>query len=81
MSKQDDNKALVGRWFTHFWGKTCDLGIVDELAAPDMLLQYSLHEPRRGREDVFPIGRDAGPRAVHAPTRMSEDVHARRLHR
>jgi len=52
MSKQDDNKAIVGRWFTHFWGKTCDLGIVDELAAPDMLLQYSLHEPRRGRDDI-----------------------------
>jgi hypothetical protein len=26
--------------------------IVDELAAPDMLLQYSLHAPRRGRADV-----------------------------
>ena len=25
---------------------------VDELAAPDMLLQYSLHEPRRGRDDI-----------------------------
>nr|WP_231941471.1 ester cyclase [Burkholderia sp. PAMC 28687] len=33
-------------------GRTCDLGIVDELAAPDMLLQYSLHESRRGREDI-----------------------------
>ncbi len=21
MSKQDDNKAVVGRWFTEFWGK------------------------------------------------------------
>src|ERR1700678_4255750 len=52
MSKQDDNKAIVGRWFTHFWGKTCNLNIVDELAAPDMLLQYSLHEPRRGRDDI-----------------------------
>src|SRR3981081_1817020 len=52
MSKQEDNKAIVGRWFTDFWGKTCDLGVVDELAAPDMLLQYSLHEPRRGREDI-----------------------------
>ena len=52
MSKQEDNKAIVGRWFTDFWGKTCDLGIVDELAAPDMLLQYSLHEPRRGRAEV-----------------------------
>jgi predicted ester cyclase len=52
MSKQDDNKAIVGRWFTHFWGEVCDLSIVDELAAPDMLLQYSLHEPRRGREAI-----------------------------
>jgi predicted ester cyclase len=52
MSKESDNKALVGRWFDKFWGKTCDLSIVDELAAPDMLLQYSLHEPRRGREDI-----------------------------
>jgi predicted ester cyclase len=52
MSKESDNKALVGRWFDKFWGETCDLSIVDELAAPDMLLQYSLHEPRRGREDI-----------------------------
>src|SRR3984885_6985713 len=52
VSKEEDNKAIVGRWFVDFWGKTCNLGIVDELAAPDMLLQYSLHEPRRGREDI-----------------------------
>jgi predicted ester cyclase len=52
MSQEDDNKAIVGRWFTEFWGDVCRLEIVDELAAPDMLLQYSLHEPRRGREDI-----------------------------
>jgi predicted ester cyclase len=52
MSKEDDNKAIVGRWFTNFWGKTCNLAIVDEIAAPEMLLHYSLHEPRRGREDI-----------------------------
>jgi len=52
MSTEADNKAIVGRWFTAFWGKTCDLTIVDELAAPDMLLQYSLHAPRRGRDDI-----------------------------
>jgi predicted ester cyclase len=52
MTKQEDNKAIVGRWFTDFWGKICKLGIVDELAAPDMLLQYSLHEPRRGHDDI-----------------------------
>jgi predicted ester cyclase len=52
MSLQDDNKAVVGRWFTDFWGKTCNLSVVDEIAAPDMLLKYSLHEPRKGREDI-----------------------------
>jgi len=52
MSKESNNKEIVGRWFTNFWGKTCDLSIVDELAAPNMLLQYSLHEPRRGHEDI-----------------------------
>jgi len=52
MSKEDDNKTIIGRWFTNFWGKTCNLDIVDELAAPNMLLQYSLHAPRRGREDI-----------------------------
>jgi len=52
MPTVDDNKAIVGRWFTEFWGKTCNLAVVDELASPDMLLQYSLHEPRRGRDDI-----------------------------
>jgi hypothetical protein len=47
MSNENDNKAIVGRWFDKFWGKTCDLSIVDEIAAPDMLLKYSLHEPRQ----------------------------------
>jgi predicted ester cyclase len=52
MSNENDNKAIVGRWFDKFWGNTCDLSIVDEIAAPDMLLKYSLHEPRRGHADI-----------------------------
>jgi len=52
MSKEEDNKAIVSRWFTEFWGKSCNLGVVDEIASPDMLLKYSLHEPRRGRDDI-----------------------------
>jgi len=52
MFNAEENKAIVARWFTDFWGKNCNLDIVDELAAPDMLLQYSLHAPRRGREDI-----------------------------
>ena len=47
-----ENKMIVERWFTEFWGNPCNINIVDELAAPDMLLQYSLHEPRRGRADI-----------------------------
>jgi predicted ester cyclase len=52
MGKQEDNKAVVGRWFTEFWGKSVNLAVINEVAAPDMLLQYSLHEPRRGRDDI-----------------------------
>jgi predicted ester cyclase len=52
MSKEDENKAVVVRWFTEFWGKDADLAVVDEIAAPDMLLKYSLHAPRRGRDDI-----------------------------
>src|SRR5260370_37488262 len=49
---ESQNKALVGRWFTEFWGKTYNPAIVDALASPDMLLRYSLHKPRHGREDI-----------------------------
>ncbi|WP_266157796.1 ester cyclase [Dyella silvatica] len=52
MSKEDDNKAIVGRWFTEFWGEIYDPAVVDDLAAPNMLLHYSLHEPRRGHADI-----------------------------
>ena len=53
MSKEQDNKEIVGRWFTEFWGDPWNPKVIEELAAPDMLLQYSLHEPRRGRADVL----------------------------
>jgi hypothetical protein len=46
------NKAIVGRWFASLWGNPCDLAVVDELATPDVLLQYSMHNPRRGRQAV-----------------------------
>jgi len=52
MSREEENKAIVARWFESFWGNPWNPRIIDELAAPDMLLQYSLHAPRRGRDDV-----------------------------
>jgi predicted ester cyclase len=52
MSREQENKEIVGRWFKEFWGNPWNPAVIDELAAPDMLLQYSLHAPRRGRDDV-----------------------------
>ena len=52
MSKEQDNKAVVGRWFTEFWGKDFNPSVIDELAAPDIRFEYSLHAPCRGRDEV-----------------------------
>jgi hypothetical protein len=49
---QSKNKVVVGRWFTDFWGKTYNPAVVDELASPEMVLRYSLHRPRHGRENI-----------------------------
>jgi predicted ester cyclase len=48
----EDNKAIVGRWFSEFWGKQFNAAVIDELAAPDIRLEYSLHAPLRGRDAV-----------------------------
>jgi hypothetical protein len=48
----EDNKAVVGRWFTEFWGKDFNPAVINELAAPDIRFEYSLHAPLRGRAAV-----------------------------
>jgi predicted ester cyclase len=48
----EENKEIVGRWFTEFWGKDFNPAVVDELAAPDIRFEYSLHAPLRGRDAV-----------------------------
>ncbi|HEY8286039.1 MAG TPA: ester cyclase [Chloroflexota bacterium] len=48
----EENKAIVGRWFTEFWGNPWNPDVIDELAAPDIRFEYSMHAPCRGREDV-----------------------------
>lgn len=48
----EENKAIVGRWFTEFWGPEFDASVIDEIAAPDIRFEYSLHEPRKGRDEV-----------------------------
>jgi predicted ester cyclase len=51
-SQESKNKEIVVKWLTHFWGSKYNPSIVDELASPDMLLQYSLHKPRKGHADI-----------------------------
>jgi predicted ester cyclase len=48
----EENKAVVGRWFTEFWGDTFNPGVIDELAAPNIRFEYSMHAPCRGRGEV-----------------------------
>lgn len=70
-SRLKENKAIVGRWFTEFWGNQWNPKVIDELAASDMLLQYSLHAPRHGRNDIraFMLGfREAFPDLSFAGT-------------
>src|SRR5258708_35440882 len=46
------NKAVVARWFSEFWGKDFNPAVIDELAAPDIRFEYSLHAPCLGRDQV-----------------------------
>src|SRR6201746_2117627 len=46
------NKSIVGRWFGEFWGKDFNPAVIDELAAPDIRFEYSMHAPCRGRDEV-----------------------------
>ena len=48
----EGNKAIAGRWFTEFWGPRYNPDVIDELAAPDIRFEYSMHVPCRGRDQV-----------------------------
>jgi predicted ester cyclase len=49
MSKEQENKAIAARWLEGFWGHSWTPKIVDDLAADDILIQFSLQMPCRGR--------------------------------
>jgi predicted ester cyclase len=64
MSKELENTAVAGCWLEGFWGRSWTPKVVDDLAAADVVLQFSLQMPLRGREEAkkFLIGiRDAFP--------------------
>ena len=48
----EENKEIVGRWFTEFWGEKFNPDVIGELAAPDIRFEYSMHAPCRGRDQV-----------------------------
>jgi hypothetical protein len=52
MSQEQENKAIAVRWHEGFWGRSWNPKIVDDLAADDILLQFSLQAPRRGRAEA-----------------------------
>lgn len=51
-SSGQENKDIVLKWLTGFWGPKYDPTVIDTLAAPDMILQYSLHKARKGHADI-----------------------------
>lgn len=48
----EENKQIVGRWFDEFWGTDFNPDVIDELAAPDIRFEYSMHAPCKGRDEV-----------------------------
>jgi hypothetical protein len=49
MPKEQEDKAIAVRWLEGFWGRSWTPDIVDDLAADDILIQFSLQTPVRGR--------------------------------
>jgi predicted ester cyclase len=49
MLKEQENKAIGVHWLEGFWGHSWTPEIVDDLAADDILIQFSLQTPCRGR--------------------------------
>jgi hypothetical protein len=52
MSKEQQQRAIAVRWLEGLWGHAWDLKVVDELAATDISLQFSLQTPRRGPDET-----------------------------
>ncbi|TKG94301.1 ester cyclase [Puteibacter caeruleilacunae] len=52
--KTQVNKQIVGTWFNAIWGETYAPEVINQLAAPNMVMQYPIH------------GRHVGPEAIKA---------------
>ena len=49
MAKEQGKKAIAVRWLEGFWGHSWTPEVVDDLAADDILIQFSLQTPCLGR--------------------------------
>jgi hypothetical protein len=49
MSKEQENKAIAVRWLEGFWGHSWTPEVVNDIAADDIVIQFSLQTPCRGR--------------------------------
>jgi predicted ester cyclase len=49
MSREQENKAIAAHWLEGFWGHSWTPAIVDDLAADDISIQFSLQTPCRGQ--------------------------------
>jgi predicted ester cyclase len=47
-SLEQDNKDIVRRWLVSFWGERYEPQVIEDFAAPDMVLFHTSHMPRRG---------------------------------
>nr|WP_198027338.1 hypothetical protein [Candidatus Paracaedibacter symbiosus] len=52
MSNAEQNKKVVERWFTEFWGNPWNPAVVDDLGADNLRVHYPMHGPRQGKETV-----------------------------
>jgi hypothetical protein len=52
MSKEQESKAIATRWLEGFGGGSRNPKIVDDLAAENIVLQFSLQAPRSGRHEA-----------------------------
>ena len=53
----EGNKAVVARWVAEFWGDSYNPAVIDEIAAPGIRFEYSMHAPCRGRDEVREFAR------------------------
>jgi hypothetical protein len=63
--------GLRARWYTEFWGADFNPSVIDDLAAPDIRFEYSLHAPCHGREEVQACATKFRAASPTSPSRLA----------